>query len=57
MDQRHFDFIDGESTSHHVKLDKKQRQLLLELMGSLVFHVFESQEKNTDEKSRENRQD
>lgn len=57
MDQQHFDFFDDEPASHQVKLDEKQRQLLLELMGSLVFHVFESQDKNTDEPSRENRKD
>lgn len=49
MDQQHLNFIDDEASSYTVNLDKERRQSLLELMGNVIIHVFQSQEKKSDE--------
>jgi len=56
MDQQRLNFIDDEPCSHQVDLDKERRQALLEVMGTIVIQVFNSQKELTDEPIQEGRQ-
>ena len=47
--QQRFKFDDDKPPAHNIELNKERRQSLLELMGSIIIHVFNSQENQADE--------
>ena len=49
MSQHSFDFTDDQIPSHKVDLDDERQQSLVDLMSHIVIHVFQLQEKETDE--------
>ena len=52
MDQRSFEFLNDESHSRQLQLDKVQHQMLVDLMAALVVTVYQSQEKTQHDRSR-----
>jgi hypothetical protein len=45
MDQRNFDFNNDESNPLYLLLDIDRQQSLIDLMTTLITHVFHEQEK------------
>lgn len=56
MSQHSFDFNDDQIPCHTVDLDDERQQSLVELMSHIVIHVFQLQEKETDEQSQKGQQ-
>jgi len=57
MSQHSFDFNDDRAIPHALDLDDEQRQSIVELMSHIVIHVFQLQEKQSDEQSQQSQQD
>lgn len=55
--QQKLNFNDDQSTAHKINLDEDRHQLLVELMGNIVFHVFHAQQRQSDGQPQESHQD
>ena len=55
--QRSFDFNDSQNRSHPLDLDDEQHQLLIEMMGEMVFHIFHALRIETNEHTQETNKD
>jgi len=51
MSQESFDFEGEEPAPHHVNLDDEQHQSLIGLMSNIVIHIFQRQDKQSNEQS------
>lgn len=56
-DQKTFDFNDKQNPSRPLDLDDEQHQLLIELMGEMVIHIFHALRIETNEYTQENNKD
>lgn len=57
MDQQNLPFDDDEPSTHNVTLDPERYKSLHKLMGEVIIHVFQTQEKTFDEYSQKSQKD
>lgn len=57
MDQQNLPFDDDEPSTHNVTLDPERHKSLHKLMGEVIIHVFQTQEKTFDEYSQKSQKD
>jgi hypothetical protein len=57
MDQRSFDFTNNDSHPHYLLLDRDRQQSLIDLMATLITHVFNEQENRQHDQSQQPSQD
>ena len=55
--QKTFDFNEKQNPSRPLDLDDEQHQLLIELMGEMVIHVFHALRIETNEHTQESNKD
>lgn len=55
--QQKLNFDNKQTSAHKPNLDQDQNQLLIELMGKIVLHVFHAQQRQTNGQSHNSHQD